>query len=93
MVSQRAQQFLERGEEAVVQVSGIYEDGHITLLSPIHQKKAKVIVTVIEDESEQCASLESTWPSQRIPGLNKGTYFMTDDFDEPLPDSFWLGEE
>jgi hypothetical protein len=26
-------------------------------------------------------------------GLNRGAMKMNDDFDEPLPDEFWLGEE
>jgi len=30
---------------------------------------------------------------KRQAGLGKGTFWMSDDFDEPLPDSFWLGEE
>jgi hypothetical protein len=25
--------------------------------------------------------------------LNEGTAWVSDDFDDPLPDSFWLGEE
>ncbi len=29
----------------------------------------------------------------RTPGLNKGLYWIAEDFDAPLPDSFWLGEE
>lgn len=29
----------------------------------------------------------------RIPGLHAGLISMSDDFDDPLPDSFWLGEE
>lgn len=32
-------------------------------------------------------------PKQRIAGLHRGTMKMSADFDEPLPDSFWLGEE
>jgi hypothetical protein len=28
----------------------------------------------------------------RILGLNCGAMKMSDDFDEPLPDEFWLGE-
>ena len=28
-----------------------------------------------------------------VPGLFEGQIWMSDDFDEPLPDSFWLGEE
>ncbi|GEM_PF-6491345 len=30
--------------------------------------------------------------TQRIPGLHTGTTWMSDDFDDPLPDEFWLGE-
>jgi hypothetical protein len=33
---------------------------------------------------------------QRIPGLSQGpegSFYMSEDFDEPLPDSFWFGEE
>lgn len=30
---------------------------------------------------------------QRIPDLEKRKYWMSDDFDAPLPDEFWLGED
>ena len=29
----------------------------------------------------------------RIAGLHEGQIIMSDDFDEPLPDEFWLGED
>ena len=29
----------------------------------------------------------------RVPDLHRGEIWMSDDFDEPLPDEFWLGEE
>jgi hypothetical protein len=32
-------------------------------------------------------------PSERKPGLHPGAFVISDDFDAPLPDSFWLGEE
>jgi hypothetical protein len=37
----------------------------------------------------------ATWVSSkdRIPGLNAGVMLVDDGFDDPLPDSFWLGEE
>lgn len=31
--------------------------------------------------------------SQRIPGLHAGAMTMSDDFDSPLPDAYWVGEE
>jgi len=29
---------------------------------------------------------------KRVPGLNRGTISASEDFDEPLPDEFWLGQ-
>ncbi len=31
--------------------------------------------------------------NQRTPGLELGTIQIADDFDDPLPDGFWLGEK
>jgi antitoxin (DNA-binding transcriptional repressor) of toxin-antitoxin stability system len=30
---------------------------------------------------------------RRVADLNKGEIWMSDDFDEPLPDEFWMGAE
>jgi prevent-host-death family protein len=30
---------------------------------------------------------------KRVAGLNRGSIFASEDFDEPLPDEFWLGQE
>jgi hypothetical protein len=32
-------------------------------------------------------------PTTRIPDLHAGLTWVSEDFDAPLPDSFWLGEE
>jgi antitoxin (DNA-binding transcriptional repressor) of toxin-antitoxin stability system len=32
-------------------------------------------------------------PKQRIAPLHPGAIEMSDDFDAPLPDEFWLGKE
>ena len=29
----------------------------------------------------------------RIAGLHEGAFLISEDFDDPLPDSFWLGKE
>ena len=31
--------------------------------------------------------------SQRVAGLHEGQIWMSDDFNEPLPDEFWLGDD
>ena len=35
----------------------------------------------------------TTTPGNRTAGLELGRIIIAADFDEPLPDSFWLGEE
>ncbi len=40
--------------------------------------------------------LADSSPSPQRPfifGLHQGQVWMSDDFDEPLPDSFWLGKD
>jgi len=55
---------------------------HLQLPETIKARKAKVIV-MYEDEAAQ--------PQKPITfGLFKGKIQISDDFDEPLPDSFWL---
>jgi prevent-host-death family protein len=51
---------------------------------------------IIEENGEPLAKItpiaeaEQTAPKQRILGLGKGKgYFMSDDFDDELPDEFW----
>jgi hypothetical protein len=44
-------------------------------------------------ELEEAEAQTEKQPHKRIAGLGKGTIVIADDFDEPLPDAFWLGEE
>lgn len=51
---------------------------------------------LIVDGDEALATLrppEKTLPPRK-PGLNEGVVtWISDDFDDPLPDEFWLGED
>lgn len=40
-------------------------------------------------------SVENSMPAEgpRVPGLGKGKWQVSDDFDAPLPDEFWLGRD
>jgi hypothetical protein len=44
----------------------------------------------VELKIKETKSIE--YKKLRKPGLNPGSCIFTDDFDEPLPDDFWLGE-
>ncbi len=51
---------------------------------------------IIEENGEPSARLipiQKTERRERILGLREGQVWTSDDFDEELPDSFWLGEE
>lgn len=59
---------------------------HLQLPPSINAKTAKVIVMY------EAESMNNT-PEPRVFGKHRGLISMSDDFDEPLPDSFWLGED
>lgn len=40
----------------------------------------------------QSCQVSETRITERKPGLHPGAFIVHDDFDEPLPDSFWLSE-
>ncbi len=51
---------------------------------------------IIEENGEPLARLvpiEKFEPKQRILGLREGQVWTSNDFDDELPDSFWLGED
>lgn len=51
---------------------------------------------IIEENGEPSARLipiQKTERKERVLGLREGQVWTSDDFDEELPDSFWLGEE
>ena len=51
---------------------------------------------IITDEGKPLARLvpiASPKNKKRTAGLNRGEIWTSDDFDEPLPDEFWNGQE
>jgi predicted DNA-binding antitoxin AbrB/MazE fold protein len=70
----------------MVTVRAIYENGKLRLLDEVD----------LEEGQEFEIILKSTSPNEigeRVFGLHRGMGWISDDFDEPLPDSFWLGSE
>jgi hypothetical protein len=58
------------------------------LPEPVQNRLARHFLKVLEEAEVQT----ERQPSKRIAGLGQGTIAIADDFDEPLPDTFWLGE-
>jgi predicted DNA-binding antitoxin AbrB/MazE fold protein len=68
-------------------ISVIYEDGVFKPLEPVALEEGVKGVAVVQVEAE------ATAPQKRVLGLRPGSIWISDDFDDPLPDSFWMGEE
>jgi len=58
------------------------------LPEPVQQHLAQHFLKEVEEAETQMAQQ----PRKRIAGLRKGTIVIAEDFDEPLPEAFWLGE-
>jgi hypothetical protein len=58
------------------------------LPEPMQSHLAKRFLRELEDAETQAENQ----PQHRVAGLGKGRMLIADDFDDPLPDSFWLGE-
>lgn len=62
---------------------------HIKLPADVRAREARVVVLY----EQPAADLSEQVPKHRPVklGLFPGTVWMSDDFDDPLPDDFWLG--
>ena len=62
----------------------------VQMLPPDEQDRiAQEVLALVERDQHAL----KTGRKPRTPGLAKGMIEMADDFNDPLPDSFWLGEE
>ncbi len=70
-------------------IRAIYDAEHQTLklLDPIEAANGEIVSVQLVDDSVTPAT------TPRIAGLHKGNWWISDDFDDELPDSFWLGED
>lgn len=56
---------------------------------PLEQQRELLARLTVEVREQETPPL--TQP--RIPGLHRGMVWMADDFNDPMPDEFWLDEE
>jgi hypothetical protein len=58
------------------------------------QPQTELLDTVLSLAPDTLAEINAWSPhSTRVPNFHAGLIQISDDFDAPLPDSFWLGEE
>jgi antitoxin (DNA-binding transcriptional repressor) of toxin-antitoxin stability system len=53
----------------------------------------RVVIQKDEEPLAEIVGISSPKKGKRVAGLNRGKIRMSDDFDAPLPDEFWLGEQ
>ena len=70
-------------------------DIHSTDLSTLLAEMADDTEILLVDADKPVARLVPVERSRgtRTPDLHPGAFTPADDFDDPLPDTFWLGEE
>jgi hypothetical protein len=63
-------------------VTGTYKNGQIILDEelPVKGETAKVFVTLVEE------TVENVEKPKRTPGLMKGSFWVSDDFNDPIDD-------
>lgn len=79
--------------QAIELETEIDENHEIHLKLPEEVKAGKAKVLVLYEQADDQIDIEQP-PKQRKPvklGLFRDQIWMSDDFDEPLPDEFWLG--
>ncbi len=73
----------------LLEMEVIYRDGAFHPVDevslPISEGQSARVLVKIEEKSVQ--------NKPRVAGLHAGMGWISDDFDDELPDSFWLGEE
>lgn len=57
----------------------------------LNLEEQQVLVTRLAAKVRMQVTLPANQP--RIPGLHRGMVWMSDDFNDPLPEEFWLGKD
>ncbi|MBD1824270.1 DUF2281 domain-containing protein [Cyanobacteria bacterium FACHB-DQ100] len=64
----------------------------LRVLAPEQRQQAFAFIEFLYQTQQATLQLQTTPKQQRVFGQYAGKISMSDDFDEPLPDAFWLGE-
>ena len=67
--------------------------GQLSQLLELAQAGHEVIIQDPQKGRARLVPVTELPPGPRVLGLHAGRWTMADDFDAPLPDSFWLGTE
>ena len=66
----------------------------LAVLPTLSNEERTRVARALEELVAKEAAPESVLPKlPRVAGLHEGMIWMADDFNDPLPDEFWLGED
>jgi len=71
----------------------VQQDQTLKELLALVGKGTEIILTQEDVPIARLIPIAASSDVPRIPGLHPGAIWVSDDFDEPLPDEFWLGEQ
>lgn len=65
----------------------------VSMGNPVSGSTDRVVIQKDGKPIAEIVGISSPKKGKRVAGLNRGKIHMSDDFDAPLPDEFWLGEQ
>ena len=74
-------------------VRAIYKDGQLRLQEPVElQEGDEVEIIILPVAGDEIETDTDSGQKRRILGMHPGAITISDDFDDPLPDDFWLSD-
>lgn len=67
----------------------IHFDDLLKLVGQLSPEQKRILRESLERE----AVSDQAPTSERVPNLHPGAIWTSEDFDDPLPDEFWLGDD
>ncbi|MBD2771521.1 DUF2281 domain-containing protein [Iningainema tapete] len=65
----------------------------ITKLQALPPEQQQQVLDFVDFLTQKYSYSHATQAQKRILGLNRGDIWISDDFNDPLPDEFWTGEQ
>jgi hypothetical protein len=78
----------EQGTKAMITVETIVNE-----LNSLPEPLLAEVLSFIRGAKNKFVQPSQRLGFQRVAGLHEGQIWMSDDFNEPLPDEFWLGDD
>lgn len=68
-------------------------EGHLAELFALVQKGEDVVISQNDKLSIKLVICGAPSSEKRVPGLHKGAFRISDDFNDPLDESVWVGQD